>query len=57
MSHKAVLCPSEVWLKRGAVVRWTAGGGIGGLVTAGKLAQHGYSVTVLEKNAEVQSYC
>ncbi|KAF6244121.1 hypothetical protein COO60DRAFT_1708158 [Scenedesmus sp. NREL 46B-D3] len=28
------------------------GGGIGGLVTAGKLAQHGYSVTVLEKNAE-----
>ncbi|WIA13356.1 hypothetical protein OEZ85_006938 [Tetradesmus obliquus] len=33
------------------------GGGIGGLVTAGKLAQHGYSVTVLEKNAEVGGRC
>ena len=26
------------------------GAGIGGLVTAGRLAQHGYQVTVVEKN-------
>ena len=29
------------------------GGGIGGLVTAGRLAKEGFSVTLLEQNEEV----
>lgn len=36
---------------KGQVV--VVGAGIGGLATAGRLARAGFSVTVLEKNAEV----